>query len=94
MTRLIESFHDYNNGVSSHSKEAIGRIGIVALPHLITGLRHEHHAVRYGWSEALGNLGWQAMKAVPMLKKIAKNDKNPYVRKQAKGAIQMITNDY
>ena len=94
ITRLIESFPDYNRGVSSHAKEAIKKIGIAALPYLIKGLKHKHHAVRYGSAEALGNLGSNAKKAVPALKEIAKNDKDPYVRKQAKGAVQMITNDF
>ena len=58
------------------------------------GLVHEYHAVRYGCAEALGNLGRKAEEAVEELKKIAKKDDNPYVRKQAKGAVQMIKNSF
>lgn len=92
--RLIESFPDYDHGVSSESKEAVRKIGVAALPFLIQGLSHEHHAVRYGSAEALGRLGEQAKKAVPRLKEIQKTDKDPYVRKQAAGAVQMIEHDF
>jgi TolB-like protein len=91
---LIESFPDYDNGVSHEAKETIKKVNVVALPYLIKGLAHEHHAVRYGCAEALGNLGLKAEKAVEELKKIAQKDNNPYVRKQAKGAIQMIKNSF
>ena len=91
---LIESFPDYDNGVSHEAKETIKKINVAALPYLIKGLAHEHHAVRYGCAEALGNLGRKAEKAVEELKQIAKKDDNPYVRKQAKGAVQMIRNSF
>jgi len=94
ITLLIESFPDYDNGVSHEAKETIKRINVAALPYLIKGLAHEHHAVRYGCAEALGNLGQKAEKAVEELKKIAKKDDNPYVRKQAKGAVQTIKNSF
>jgi hypothetical protein len=94
ITLLIESFPDYDNGVSHEAKETIKKINFTALPYLIKGLTHEHHAVRYGCAEALGNLGQKAEKALDELKKIAKKDDNPYVRKQAKGAVQMIKNSF
>jgi len=94
ITLLIESFPDYDNGVSHEAKETIKKINVAALPYLIKGLAHEHHAVRYGCAEALGNLGAKAEEAVEELKKIAKKDDNPYVRKQAKGAVQMIKNSF
>ncbi len=94
ITLLIESFPDYDNGVSHEAKETIKKINVAALPYLIEGLAHEHHAVRYGCAEALGNLGRKAEKAVEELKRIAKKDDNPYVRKQAKGAVQMIRNSF
>jgi TolB-like protein len=94
ITLLIESFPDYDNGVSHEAKETIKKINVAALPYLIKGLAHEHHAVRYGCAEALGNLGKKAEKAVEELEKIAKRDDNPYVRKQAKGAVQMINNSF
>jgi TolB-like protein len=94
ITLLIESFPDYDNGVSYEAKETIKKINVAALPYLIKGLAHEHHAVRYGCAEALGNLGRKAEKAVEELNKIAKKDDNPYVRKQAKGAVQMIKNSF
>ncbi|MDY6792831.1 MAG: FlgO family outer membrane protein [Thermodesulfobacteriota bacterium] len=94
ITLLIESFPDYNNGVSHEAKETIKKINVAALPYLIKGLAHEHHAVRYGCAEALGNLGREAEQAVEELKKIAQKDDNPYVRKQAKGAVQMIENSF
>jgi HEAT repeat protein len=94
ITLLIESFPDYNNGVSSEAKKTIKKIGVTALPNLIKGLDHEHHAVRYGCAEALGNLGRKAEDAVEKLEKIAERDKDPYVRKQARGAVQMIKNDF
>ena len=91
---LIELFPDYDNGVSREAKETIKKIDVVALPYLIKGLAHEHHAVRYGCAEALGNLGEKAEEAVEELKKIAQKDEDPYVRKQAKGAVQMIKNSF
>ena len=94
ITRLIESFPDYDNGVSHEAKESIKKIGDTALPYLIKGLDHEHHAVRYGCAGALGNLGRDAEKAVEKLEEIAEKDDNPYVRKQAKGAVQMIRNSF
>jgi len=94
ITILIESFPDYDNGVSHEAKETIKKINVAALPYLIKGLAHEHHAVRYGCAEALGNLGRKAEKAVEELNKIAKKDDDPYVRKQAKGAVQMIKNSF
>jgi len=94
ITLLIESFPDYDNGVSYEAKETIKKINVAALPYLIKGLAHEHHAVRYGCAEALGNLGRKAEKAVEELNKIAKKDDDPYVRKQAKGAVQMIKDSF
>ena len=94
ITLLIESFPDYDNGVSHEAKETIKKINVAALPYLIKGLAHEHHAVRYGCAEALGNLGRKAEEAIEELKIIAKKDDNPYVRKQAKGAVQMIENSF
>ena len=94
ITMLIESFPDYDHGVSHEAEEAIARIGLPALPYLIDGLKHKHHAVRLRCAKALGNLGRRARKAVPELEKIAAADQNPYVRKQARGAVQMIRNDY
>lgn len=94
ITLLIESFQDYNNGVSHEAKQTIKKINVVALPYLVKGLEHEHHAVRYGCAEALGNLGREAEQAVEELKKIAQKDDDPYVRKQAKGAVQMIKNSF
>ena len=94
ITLLIESFPDYDNGVSYEAKETIKKINVAALPYLIKGLAHEHHAVRYGCAEALGNLGGKAEEAVEELKKIVRKDDNPYVRKQAKGAVQMIKNSF
>ena len=91
---LIELFPDYDNGVSREAKETIKKINVVALPYLIKGLAHEHHAVRYGCAEALGNLGKKAEEAVEELKKVAQKDDDPYVRKQAKGAVQMIKNSF
>ena len=94
ITMLIESFPDYDQGVSHEAEEAIAKIGLPALPYLIDGLKHKHHAVRLRCAKALGNLGRRAQKAVPELEKIAAADQNPYVRKQARGAVQMIRNDY
>jgi TolB-like protein len=94
ITMLIESFPDYNNGVSHEAEEAIKKIGIDALPYLIQGLNHKEHAVRFRCASALGNLGNKAKKALPELQRLAEKDSDPYVRKEAKGAVQMIQNDF
>ncbi|MFH0976533.1 MAG: HEAT repeat domain-containing protein [Spirochaetota bacterium] len=91
---LIESFPDYDNGVSYEAEEAIKKIGLSAMPYLIKGLGHSHHAARLRCAKALGNLGRNAKPALPELKRLAAKDSDPYVQKEAKGAVQMITNDY
>lgn len=91
---LIESFPDYDHGVSYEAEKAIEKIGIPALPFLIKGLKHQHHAVRLRCAKALGNLGRFAKNALPELEKLSNNDQNPYVKKQAQGAITMIKNDF
>lgn len=94
ITMLIESFPDYDDGVSYEAEEAIKKIGLPALSFLIKGLSHEHHAVRLRCAVAIGNLGKKAEKAVQGLKRLSEKDEDPYVRKQAAGAIQMINNDF
>jgi hypothetical protein len=91
---LIESFPDYDNGVSHEAEEAIKAIGLSAMPNLIKGLSHSHHAVRLRCAKALGNLGKSAKSALPELNRLSEKDSDPYVRKEAKGAVQMISNDY
>ncbi len=91
---LIDSFAEYGNSVSSESKDSIKKIGVSALPYLIKGLYHKEKPVRYGCTEALGNLGASAKKALPALRRLADSDKDSYVRKRAKESIQMIVNDY
>ncbi len=91
---LIESFPDYDNGVSHEAEEAIKAIGLSAMPHLIKGLGHNHHAVRLRCAKALGNLGRNAKSALPELNRLAGKDSDPYVRKEAMGAAQMISNDF
>ncbi len=94
ITLLIESFPDYDNGVSYEAEEAIKKIGLQAMPYLAKGLGHKEHAVRFRCAKALGNLGKNAKNSVPDLKRLAEKDENPYVRREAQGAVQMITNDY
>jgi TolB-like protein len=91
---LIESFPDYDNGVSYEAEEAIKGIGLPAMPYLIKGLGHKEHAVRFRCAKALGNLGRSAKSALPELKRLSEKDSDPYVQKEAKGALQMISNDY
>ncbi|MBN2402497.1 MAG: HEAT repeat domain-containing protein [Spirochaetes bacterium] len=91
---LIESFPDYDNGVSHEAEEAIKKIGLPAMPYLIKGLRHGSHAVRFRCAKALGNMGRHAKSALPELNWLSEKDSDPYVRKEAKGAAQMISNDY
>jgi HEAT repeat protein len=91
---LIESFPDYDNGVSYEAEEAIKGIGMSAMPYLVKGLGHSHHAVRLRCAKALGNLGRSAKSALPELKRLSEKDSDPYVRKEAQGAVQMISNDY
>jgi TolB-like protein len=94
ISMLIESFPDYDNGVSYEAEEAVKKIGLKAMPYLAQGLGHKEHAVRFRCAKALGNLGRNAKSTVPELKKIAEKDEDPYVRKEAQGAIQMIINDF
>jgi TolB-like protein len=91
---LIESFPDYDNGVSHEAEEAIKTIGLPAMPYLVKGLGHSNHAVRLRCAKALGNLGKSAKSALPELKRLSEKDSDPYVQKEAKGALQMISNDY
>jgi len=91
---LIASFPDYEDGVSSEAEEAVRKIGAPAIPHLIKGLDSKEHAVRLRCAKALGELGAKAKQALPVLQKISAADEDPYVRKEAKGAVQMINNDY
>jgi hypothetical protein len=91
---LIESFPDYDNGVSHEAEQAIKGIGLPAMPYLIKGLGHSHHAVRLRCAKALGNLGKIAKSALPELKRLSEKDADPYVRKEAQGAQQMISNDF
>ncbi len=94
ISRLIESFPDYEDGVSYEAEESIKNIGLPAMPYLIRGLAHKEHAVRVRCAKALGNLGKNAKSAVPELKKLVEKDDDPYVQKEAAGAMQMITNDF
>ena len=94
ITRLIESFPDYNDGVSYEAEEAIRKIGVDALPYLVKGLGSNEHATRLRCAKALGNLGTKAKEALPELKRLAAGDKDPYVKKEAGAAVQMISNDY
>jgi len=93
ITMLISSFPDYDNGVSYEAEEAIAKIGPAAIQHLVRGLEHEHHAVRLRCATALGRLGKKARQALAVLKKTAEKDADPYVRKEAAGAVQMIENE-
>ncbi|HTG00688.1 MAG TPA: FlgO family outer membrane protein [Nitrospirota bacterium] len=94
ITRLIESFPDYNDGVSYEAEEAIRKIGMDALPYLIKGLGSNEHATRLRCAKALGNLGAKAKAALPELKRLAASDTDPYVKKEANAAVQVISNDY
>jgi HEAT repeat protein/TolB-like protein len=94
ITRLIDSFPDYNDGVSYEAEEAIRKIGAAALPYLIKGLGSSEHATRLRSAKALGDLGAKAKSALPELKRLAAGDPDPYVKKEAAGAVQAISNDY
>jgi HEAT repeat protein/TolB-like protein len=94
ITRLIASFPDYNDGVSYEAEEAIRKIGADAMPYLIKDLSSKEHAVRLRCAKALGNLGSKAKQALPELQQLASKDEDPYVRKEAAGAVQIISNDF
>lgn len=94
ITRLIAAFPDYNDGVSYEAEEAIRKIGPDAIPYLIKGLISKEHATRLRCAKALGNLGGKAKDALPELKRLAHSDQDPYVRKEAEGAVQAISNDF
>jgi TolB-like protein len=81
-------------GVYYEALEALKKIGNDALPFLVQGLGSKERLVRLRCVTAIGELRKNAQKALPKLKQLAARDKDDYVRKEAAGAILMITNDF
>lgn len=59
---------------------------------LIKGLEHKDHDIRAAAIWALGSIKHFALKSIPALKDIEKNDPNATVRKLAEYSIELITN--
>jgi TolB-like protein len=91
---LISAFPDYDHGVSYEAEAAIKKIGAPAIPFLIRGLGSKEHATRLRCAKALGEQGAKAKQALPQLQQMTEKDEDPYVRVEAKGAVQMIKNDF
>jgi TolB-like protein len=91
---LIASFPEFDEGVSSEAEAAIKKIGVPAIPYLIKGLANKEHATRLRCATALGALGSKSKQALPELRRMEKKDSDPYVQKEAKEAVQMISNDF
>lgn len=71
--------------------KALTNIGPASIPELMNLLKHEDKYVRMTAINALGNMGPQAMEAVPVLKD-ALNDEEELVRQWARVALERIEN--
>jgi len=70
---LIKALGD--SELRTSAVEALARIGVPAIPHLIQALDNENREVRAGAAEALGKIGPKAKEAVQKLIEIMLNDK-------------------
>jgi HEAT repeat protein len=68
----------------------VGRPAKAAIPDLIVALEDKHIAVRNFAAKALGQIGSDAAKSLPVLRRLQKEDPNEHVRQSAREAIKQI----
>jgi HEAT repeat protein len=84
---LIHALGDDTLYVREAAIRSLGRIGNVkAVPYLIAALSSESFAIRVDAVNALGRIG--DARAVPYLRRIAKHDTDPMIRKEALAALK------
>ncbi len=87
---LIMALGDSSWSVRLYVGLALSSMGKVAVPALTKALSHSNKNIREAAATALGRMGSLATSAVPLLKNLAANDKDPNVRFYARIALKKI----
>jgi hypothetical protein len=86
---LISALGDSCEGVRNASANALGYIGLPALPALVGAIKHEDEWVRAKSAYTIGRMGLKAKEAVPVLVN-ALRDKSRRVRSKSARALNRI----
>jgi len=89
IAKYIAQLKNEDWGVRYHAAEALGKIGVSAVPALIEALKDENSIVRSSAADALGNIGDAS--AVPALNEALKGE-DWSVRRDAARALYQIGN--